>query len=92
MQKTDWWSASCGRSDFALNQRKTLLTELVVNTWKDINEEYLKKPMPKHIPEVAINCAQVMDVLYKEENSLTQVKKPQINAVTSMLIDPVPEN
>ncbi|GMN19957.1 hypothetical protein TIFTF001_049970 [Ficus carica] len=48
--------------------------------------------MPKQIPEVAINFAQVMDVLCKEEDSFTQVKKPQIDAVTSMLIDPVSEN
>ncbi|GMN61944.1 hypothetical protein TIFTF001_031029 [Ficus carica] len=36
--------------------------------------------MRKQIPEVAINFAQVMDVLCKEEDSFTQVKKPQIDA------------
>lgn len=69
-----------------------VFTELVINAWKDINEECLKKAMPKQILEVAINYARFMDVIYKEDDSFTHVTKPLIDAVTSMLIDPVPEN
>nr|WBW04448.1 terpene synthase [Ficus microcarpa] len=68
------------------------LSELVVNAWNDMNEECLKKTMPKQILDVAINFARTVDVLYSVEDSFTHVKKPQMDAVTSMLIDPVPEN
>nr|WBW04403.1 terpene synthase [Ficus hirta] len=69
-----------------------VLTELVVNAWKDINEECLKKAMPKKILEVPLNFARVMDVLYKGEDSFSQAKKPMIDAITSLMIDPAFEN
>ncbi|GMN68227.1 hypothetical protein TIFTF001_037285 [Ficus carica] len=69
-----------------------VFTELIVNAWKDINEECLKKSMPKQILEVAFNFARVMDVLYKVEDSFTLAGKALIHAITAMLIDPVREN
>ena len=87
-------SVECYMKKYGASEEEAyeVLSELVVNAWNDINEECLKKPMPKQILEVAINFARVMDVFYKDEDIFTHVKKPENGAIISMLIDPVPEN
>ncbi|KAJ7948512.1 Sesquiterpene synthase [Quillaja saponaria] len=63
----------------------------VVNAWKDINEELLKcNDVPKFLLLCIQNFARVMDVLYKVEDSFTLLRKPIVDGITSLFINPIP--
>ncbi|XP_040989064.1 (-)-germacrene D synthase-like [Juglans microcarpa x Juglans regia] len=63
---------------------------LIVNAWKDMNEELLKPtqvPMPLLLR--ILNLARVLDLLYKNEDAYTHLGEVLIEGVTSLLVDPV---
>ncbi|KAL6283826.1 hypothetical protein ACE6H2_014755 [Prunus campanulata] len=63
----------------------------IVDSWKDINEEFLKPtsvPMP--ILVLVLNLTRVMDLLYKKDDGFTHVGKVMKDSVASYFIDPAP--
>ncbi|THG05384.1 hypothetical protein TEA_015469 [Camellia sinensis var. sinensis] len=77
-----------------MKQHEEVLIEFqkqVTNAWKDINAECLhpiEVPMPLLLR--VVNLAQVIDVLYKDEDSYTHSGTRLKGFVTSVLLDPVP--
>ena len=66
------------------------LNKMIVNAWKDINQECLK-PTQVPIPVInrALNLARVEDLVYKDRDEYTYVGKLMKDLIPLMLIDPV---
>ena len=67
------------------------LNKQVDNAWKDINQECLI-PTQVLMPFVicVLNFTCVMDVLYKDEDEFTHVRKLMKDLIVWMLIDSLP--
>nr|F6M8H7.1 RecName: Full=Probable sesquiterpene synthase; Short=SmSTPS [Santalum murrayanum]AEF32537.1 putative sesquiterpene synthase [Santalum murrayanum] len=62
----------------------------LVKAWKDINEECLRPyRVPKPLLTRILNLTRVIDVIYKNEDGYTHVKKAMKDNIASLLIDPV---
>nr|E3W208.1 RecName: Full=Sesquiterpene synthase; Short=SspiSesquiTPS [Santalum spicatum]ADO87006.1 sesquiterpene synthase [Santalum spicatum] len=62
----------------------------LVKAWKDINEGCLRPyPVPKPLLMRILSLTRVIDVIYKNEDWYTHVKKPMKDKIASLLIDPM---
>ncbi|EEF38934.1 (+)-delta-cadinene synthase isozyme A, putative [Ricinus communis] len=68
------------------------LNSIVVNMWKDLNEELLKETgvLPKPILACILNIVRVMDVVYKDEDSYTNSRNSLKDILATFLVNPVP--
>ncbi|KAF2290803.1 hypothetical protein GH714_015536 [Hevea brasiliensis] len=68
------------------------LYKIVINLWKDLNEELLKETadIPKPILMCILNIVRVMDVVYKDEDSYTNSKTSLKDILATFLVHPVP--
>ncbi|KAL5563690.1 hypothetical protein UlMin_033437 [Ulmus minor] len=65
--------------------------KIIENGWKDVNQEFLRpSPMPIPILNRVLNFSRVMDFLYKDSDGYTHVGKVVKDAITAVLIDPIP--
>ncbi|KAF2290774.1 hypothetical protein GH714_015389 [Hevea brasiliensis] len=67
------------------------LYKIVINLWKDLNEELLKETadIPKPILMCILNIVRVMDVVYKDEDSYTNSKTSLKDILATFLVHPV---
>ncbi|KAJ9145893.1 hypothetical protein P3X46_028221 [Hevea brasiliensis] len=67
------------------------LYKIVINLWKDLNEELLKETadIPKPILMCILNIVRVMDVVYKDEDSYTNSKTSLKDILATFLVNPV---
>ncbi|KAI5333576.1 hypothetical protein L3X38_023708 [Prunus dulcis] len=63
----------------------------IVDSWKDINEEFLRpNSVPMPILVLVLNLTRVVDLLYKKDDGFTHVGKVMKDRVASYFIDPAP--
>ncbi|KAF4359603.1 hypothetical protein F8388_003606 [Cannabis sativa] len=66
------------------------LNKLIINSWKEINEEFLKPTkLASPILLRVLNFSRVMDLLYKNGDGFTHVGKVTKDTVAALLIDPI---
>ncbi|KAF3437670.1 hypothetical protein FNV43_RR20426 [Rhamnella rubrinervis] len=88
-------SVECYMKQYGISEEKAceLLSKEVANAWKDMNEAFLRPTeMPKPILMRVLNFTRVMDVIYTENDDFTHLGEPLTDAVTSFLIDEVPND
>lgn len=66
------------------------LNKLVVNAWKDMNQESLT-PTQVPLPVIVrvLNFNRVVDIVYKDADSYTHAEKLMKDLIALMLINPV---
>ncbi|KAL7189984.1 hypothetical protein ACSBR1_039594 [Camellia fascicularis] len=86
-------AVECYMKQYGASEEEALveLQKRVTNAWKDINQECLR-PTAVQMPLLlrVINLAQVINVLYKDEDRYTHSRTKLKGFVTSVLIDSVP--
>lgn len=66
------------------------LQKEIKNAWKVINKElFLPTEVPMFVLERVINCARVMDTLYKEGDGYTNSKGNVKNMINLLLVEPI---
>ncbi|KAF3438159.1 hypothetical protein FNV43_RR20915 [Rhamnella rubrinervis] len=88
-------SVECYMKQFGISEEKAceLLRKEVANAWKDMNEAFLRPTeMPKPILMRLLNLARFMDVIYSESDAYSHLGVPLTDAVTSFLIDELPND
>jgi hypothetical protein len=79
---------------YVVSEEETIdvFNKRIVDSWKDINEEFMKRPT--HVPKPVLNCVlnltRVVDLIYKRGDAFTHVGKLMKDCVGLLLIDPVP--
>ncbi|XP_012443584.1 (+)-delta-cadinene synthase isozyme XC14 [Gossypium raimondii] len=67
-----------------------VFNKYIESAWKDTNQELLKPTeMPTEVMNRSLNLSRVMDVVYKEGDGYTYVRKAMKDVITSLLIEPV---
>ncbi|KAL3736265.1 hypothetical protein ACJRO7_025255, partial [Eucalyptus globulus] len=67
------------------------LLKRVIDTWKDINEEFLRPTIvPMSVLMRILNFSRVVDVLYSDGDNYTHSKTKLKNYVTSFFVNPLP--
>ncbi|KAK9921371.1 hypothetical protein M0R45_029882 [Rubus argutus] len=87
-------SIDCYMKQYVVSEEETIdvFNKRIVDSWKDINEEFLKRPthVPKPVLNSVLNLTRVVDLIYKRGDAFTHVGKLMKDCVGLLLIDPVP--
>ncbi|KAI9081563.1 hypothetical protein K1719_036449 [Acacia pycnantha] len=86
-------NVECYMRDHGVSRQEAVdeLRKIIKSAWKDMNEECLRPtqvPMPYLIR--VLNLARFMEVLYKEDDSITHSGATMKENLTLLFVDPVP--
>ncbi|PON75441.1 Squalene/phytoene synthase [Trema orientale] len=83
----------CYMKQYGVSEREACdeLNKVVVNAWKDINEELLTPTTDPLMPILKriLNFSKVMDFLYKDDDGYTRVRKEVKDGISALLIDAI---
>ncbi|TYH74752.1 hypothetical protein ES332_D05G424200v1 [Gossypium tomentosum] len=91
-REDDWSVIDYYMKEYNVTAQETydVFNKYIESAWKDTNQELLKPTeMPTKVMNRSLNLSRVMDVLYKEGDGYTYVRKAIKDVVTSLLIEPV---
>ncbi|MFQ6641750.1 hypothetical protein Gotur_014287 [Gossypium turneri] len=91
-REDDWSVIDYYMKEYNVTAQETydVFNKYIKSAWKDINQELLKPTkMPTEVMNRSLNLSRVMDVVYKEGDGYTFVRKAMKDAITSLLIEPV---
>ena len=87
-------SIDCYMKQYGVSEEETIdvFNKRIVDSWKDINEEFLMRPtrVPMPVLNRVLNLTRVVDLLYKKGDAFTHVGKLMKDCVGLLFIDPVP--
>ena len=66
------------------------LTKLVVNAWKDVNEECLKPSIPRPFVMQVLQIVRTHDEIYRSDRDRFTLNVLIKDIIASLIVDPVP--
>ncbi|MBA0784750.1 hypothetical protein Gotri_027635 [Gossypium trilobum] len=91
-REDDWSVIDYYMKEYNVTAQETydVFNKYIESAWKDMNQELLKPTeMPTEVMNRSLNLSRVMDVVYKEGDGYTYVRKAIKDVITSLLIEPV---